>query len=400
MLETHQKLVLQIIGVVFIDIKNDDFLRMEIRDLPAQLRADRTAAACYQYGFPLQIPADLLHVQMNFITAKQIQNINITDRRTAFRFIVTLKKLIQSRQSFEPASRFGTDAQDILLILFICIGNGKENLINIVANSHSGNAFPAADHLDAMNPGSALGTIVVDRNHRDSLAFRSGFHIFDDHGAHFARPDYHDALKILRLSLQFIFTLAPVPKPDGKTSCSHKEEHESPSHHINRNGKPVDGKPIHRIMSCDGKPQNGDQNSRDGSAIENLQQLVHTGKLPHCAVKTEKEKHDQRNQEHERNQKYKVFIFMPWNSPFKSKLHRDKVTEKDTYKVYQYLRNRLRKMKSLYLHPIAPVPWQYSASNSRVSFRKMHRTKGKKYTASQCISSPVRVSFFCPLRVV
>ena len=49
----HFHLILQVVGVVLINIEHDDAFRVEARDLPAELAADGTAAARDENGLIL-----------------------------------------------------------------------------------------------------------------------------------------------------------------------------------------------------------------------------------------------------------------------------------------------------------------------------------------------------------
>ena len=90
MLEAHKKLILQIVCAVLVDFENNNLLWVEICNLTAELRSDGAASSGYQNRFSLEITADFLNIQMNFVTPQQIQNINVPDRRASFHLIVIL----------------------------------------------------------------------------------------------------------------------------------------------------------------------------------------------------------------------------------------------------------------------------------------------------------------------
>ena len=59
------QLLLNIINVVFVDIKNDQAARPVIRDLPAELAADGATAARDQNGLPFNLLKDPVHIGLN-----------------------------------------------------------------------------------------------------------------------------------------------------------------------------------------------------------------------------------------------------------------------------------------------------------------------------------------------
>ena len=72
------KLLLEQICAVFINIKDDNFLRMILRNLTAKLAADRSAAARYKDNLILKIAANI-SVQLNLGASEKIGDINISD---------------------------------------------------------------------------------------------------------------------------------------------------------------------------------------------------------------------------------------------------------------------------------------------------------------------------------
>ena len=63
---------LDAVGVVFVNIKDNQLSRLMRRDLAAQLAANRTASACDQDGFIVDESEHLAHVRANRFAAQQV----------------------------------------------------------------------------------------------------------------------------------------------------------------------------------------------------------------------------------------------------------------------------------------------------------------------------------------
>ena len=70
------KLKLYIIGIVFIDIENDELPGIVCGSLAAQLRADGSAAACDHDRLPVNEVEDLPHIRLDRFTAQKVLNRN------------------------------------------------------------------------------------------------------------------------------------------------------------------------------------------------------------------------------------------------------------------------------------------------------------------------------------
>ena len=66
------QLLLNLIGVVLINIKDDQPARLMGRDLAAELASDGSASAGHQDGFPLDVLEDLIQVDFDGLPAQQV----------------------------------------------------------------------------------------------------------------------------------------------------------------------------------------------------------------------------------------------------------------------------------------------------------------------------------------
>ena len=70
------QLLFNVIGVVFINIKNHQKLRLMPCNLPAEFTSDGTASSGYQDSLSLQILKDLRHIYFDSVSPKKIFNCN------------------------------------------------------------------------------------------------------------------------------------------------------------------------------------------------------------------------------------------------------------------------------------------------------------------------------------
>lgn len=108
-----QKLLLNVIGIIFIDIKNDQLGRAERSQLATELAADAAAASRYQNHLAAYMPADAVQIHLHRIPAKKIFNFHIADLlNTHF----SVGQLIKSRQSPQGAFRLLTNCKNFFLL--------------------------------------------------------------------------------------------------------------------------------------------------------------------------------------------------------------------------------------------------------------------------------------------
>ena len=66
------QLLLDVVGVVLIDVENNELRGMMRRYLPTKLAADRSAASRDEDGFILDVAYDLLDIDVHLFPAEQI----------------------------------------------------------------------------------------------------------------------------------------------------------------------------------------------------------------------------------------------------------------------------------------------------------------------------------------
>ena len=68
--EVAPKLLLDVIGIVLVNVENNQHFRLGSRNLTAQLAADASAAAGDQYGFSVDIAENFLQIHLDGISAQ------------------------------------------------------------------------------------------------------------------------------------------------------------------------------------------------------------------------------------------------------------------------------------------------------------------------------------------
>ena len=121
--------LLNVIGIVFINIKDDQLLRLMSCDLTAKLASDGTASSCDQHDFSRHIPHDTLHLSINGFSSQQILNLHIAELGDTD---LSVYQLIDSWQYLQLAACLTADIQQFLNLSMRCRRNGDHNLINMI----------------------------------------------------------------------------------------------------------------------------------------------------------------------------------------------------------------------------------------------------------------------------
>ena len=75
LLQFHQQLV----GAVFIDIKDEQLAGLEAHDLTAQLAADGTAAARYQHRFAGKVAGNFVGIQRDLLAGEEVGGVQLAE---------------------------------------------------------------------------------------------------------------------------------------------------------------------------------------------------------------------------------------------------------------------------------------------------------------------------------
>ena len=123
------QLLLNFVGIILINIKNNQLLWLMACNLAAQLTSDGAASPCYQNGFPFQITENLFHIYFYRFPSQQILDSNLL--HLGHRHL-SAYHLVHTGKGLDFTSCLLTDIQDIPSLLRGCCGNCQKNLIDMV----------------------------------------------------------------------------------------------------------------------------------------------------------------------------------------------------------------------------------------------------------------------------
>ena len=156
------QLHLDIVGVVFVDIEDDQLFGVAFGDLAAQLAADGTTAAGDHHHLAGDIPADLLQIHLNRVTAQQILQLHVPELADTD---LAVDQLEHPRHRLHPAAGLAADVQNLLAVLSVAGGDGEDDLIDLVLLHRIGDLLPPAGDLYTVQIPAALAGVVVDDAH-------------------------------------------------------------------------------------------------------------------------------------------------------------------------------------------------------------------------------------------
>ena len=209
------QLILDVIGVVLVDIENDELFGVVIGDLPTELRADGTAAARDQDDLAADEVKDLLHLRLDGLAPQQVLD------RDGFQLVdgdLTADQLVETGQILEFAVGLLADIQDISAFFCGGAGEGQIDFVDLVLFDILQDGIPAAHNRDIMDIAAPFVGIVV--NDADDLFAGIGGvgNIAEDHLPGVAGTDEHDVVAAsdsVGTELAQIEKQA-VGKPDGR----------------------------------------------------------------------------------------------------------------------------------------------------------------------------------------
>ena len=203
------QLKLNAVGVVFVDVENDQALRMVVRHLTAELAADGSAAARHENGLAVQEIKDLIHVDLDRIAAEKVLDGNLFKIRYGD---IAVDELVHAGQVFELAPGFLAYGKDVPALRHARGGNGEENFLNVVFFRCLENVLAAADYGHAVDVAALLVLVVVDDAYNTVTDLHCAVDVAYDHLTGRTGADDHD---VGTLSLRLT---------DARLRLDHKDE--------------------------------------------------------------------------------------------------------------------------------------------------------------------------------
>ncbi len=189
------QLLLYLIGIVLIDVNDDQPRRSVPRDLSAQLASDRAAPARHHDRLPPDIVQDRFHINLDRVAPQQILDIDIPKLAD---IDLAVHELVDAGQRAELAARLLADLDERLHRPAVRRRDRDEDLIDAVQGCVLHDPLTPADDLDPLYEPAPLILVVVDDaldRHRAVGAVRDllddripGIPCSDDHHARAVFP--------------------------------------------------------------------------------------------------------------------------------------------------------------------------------------------------------------------
>ena len=250
---SHQ-LLLNVIGIILINVQDQKLSGLMARNLSAQLAAYGTAAPCHHDNLAADVSHDLVHICLDSLPAQEVFDFHFLQLGHGY---LTVDQLIGARNGPEFASRLLTDIQNAFPHLVICGRNGKNNLVYPVFRHCIQNFIPASHNGNSPQKLSLTSHFVIyDAFHTQILA---GLDFLYNHvGRRPCADNHHIHLIIPRKdagSLGIQNTQNAVTEPDHTGKCKQKK----PVKHIVASGHQPAGH-IAENHLCQGRAAGGKRN--------------------------------------------------------------------------------------------------------------------------------------------
>lgn len=184
-----EQFLLQLVGIVLIDVEDDQAARFERQDLAAELRTDRAAAAGDHDHLVFQVTGNVHGIKDDFFAPEQILDLDFLDIGDAH---FAVNDLRQHGQHAQGAAGFGADVDQFAHGLARSAGNRQNDLVNSVFPDGSLYGLASADDRHMVERQAVFAFIVIDQDDRPAVGARLD-HLTDDLVAGITGPDDQDA---------------------------------------------------------------------------------------------------------------------------------------------------------------------------------------------------------------
>ena len=186
-----EQLHLNIIGVIFVDIEDNQLLGVGFGNLAAKFAANRAAATGDHDHLTGNIMENFIQVDGYRLSAQQVNGVYFPQLGNAHFFI---DHLVKARQCLHLAAGGNADIQNCLLLRRRAGGNGHDDLIDLILFHCRGNIMTIAHNGNAADNLTPLDGIVI--NTADDAAADVVAHLEfrNQHSTRFAGTDEHYVL--------------------------------------------------------------------------------------------------------------------------------------------------------------------------------------------------------------
>ena len=178
------------VGVVLIDIEDNQLLRVVPRDLAAELRTDGPAAACHEDDLAVDKVIDLMKVGGDGLAAQKVLDGDVLELRDGN---LAGDQLIHAGEHLDLTAGLVTDAEDFFSVLARHAGDGEEDLGDMILLDILKDGLAASHDGDALDGAVPLVGVVVDDTDGTVIHLVRGLEVAEDHSSGLAGADDHDA---------------------------------------------------------------------------------------------------------------------------------------------------------------------------------------------------------------
>ena len=182
---------LNIVGIVFIDVKNHQFFRIIFGDLTAKLGANRAATAGNHDTLTGDVLSNLFPVNLDRITAQQVLHFHIAQTADLH---FPVDQLIDAGNHLDLTAGCTADIQNLLFRLSVAGRDRIDDLLNIILLDCRGNILSAADNGNTLQNAVLLRHIIVDQADNFVVHQTTVANLTDQRTAGFTGTDDHHIL--------------------------------------------------------------------------------------------------------------------------------------------------------------------------------------------------------------
>ena len=173
----HDQFLLNIVGVVFVDINDDDHLRIVLGNLAHQFATDTTTTAGHHTNLVFDVGANVLVIEFNGVSTEQVFDLDVTDLCcevcSAFTDIRSVQKRSDKRKHFDRKSGLAAKFQNLLTVLRRATRNGKKNRFDFFELGYLRDIACATSDQDVPNILANFIAVIVDKANRIDVDCRS-----------------------------------------------------------------------------------------------------------------------------------------------------------------------------------------------------------------------------------
>ena len=189
--------LLDIVCIIFIDIKNDQSLYSICCNLTAQLTSDASASSSDKDNFIIHISFYGLCLDIDRFSAKQVFNLHIAKLLNAD---IPIHKLIYPRKNLQICIGILTNSKDRLDLFLFGTWHCQNNLINLIFFYIFQNFISATHYFYTVDISSGFSRIVIDDTANLCIELFTHFKFLHHNIARLSRTDDHRAPHVLTMN--------------------------------------------------------------------------------------------------------------------------------------------------------------------------------------------------------